>query len=200
MRTDLPLAAFDGTEHFTPEHHLVLWESIPAGLRHLYFTIPRIPAEYLGAFKANGDRGRAIDLRMLPEPIAHELSFCVWRIVELGGLVPHEPLDRFARHLAASAGCAAGGRARSPVLADGRARDSLDAGAAGGVDTRTRPGPQRCAKARPDLGLAPLLQDPVLRLRRARLVGARSGTCSSTRGSRAASTSPTGRAPCTSTG
>lgn len=101
MRTDLPLAAFDGTEHFTPEHHLVLWESIPAGLRHLYFTIPRIPAEYLGAFKANGDRGRAIDLRMLPEPIAHELSFCVWRIVELGGLVPHEPLDRLARHLAA---------------------------------------------------------------------------------------------------
>ena len=38
---------------------------------------------------------------MLPEPIAHELAFCVWRIVELGGLVPYEPLDRLARHLAA---------------------------------------------------------------------------------------------------
>ncbi len=77
MRTDLPLAAYDGTDHFTPDHHLVLWESIPPGLRTLYFTIPQIPPEYLGAFRANGYRGRAIDFRMLPEPIAHELAFCV---------------------------------------------------------------------------------------------------------------------------
>ena len=101
MRSDLPLAAYDGTEHFMPDHHLVLWESIPPGLRTMYFTIPQIPAEYLGALKANGDRGGAIDLRMLPEPIAHELAFCVWRIIELGGLVPYEPLDRLARRLAA---------------------------------------------------------------------------------------------------
>ena len=101
MRSDLTLAAYDGTEHFAPEHHLVLWESIPPGLRTTYFTIPRIPTEYLGAFRANGDRGRAIDLRMLPEPIGHELAFCVWRIIELGGLVPYDPLDRLARHLAA---------------------------------------------------------------------------------------------------
>ena len=101
MRTDLPLAAYDGTDHFTPDHHLVLWESIPAGLRTLYFTIPQIPPEYLGAFRANGYRGRAIDFRMLPEPVAHELAFCVWRTIELGGLVPHEPLDRLARWLSA---------------------------------------------------------------------------------------------------
>ena len=101
MRTDLPLAAYDGTEHFTPDHHLVLWESIPPGLRTTYFTIPRIPPEYLGAFRANGYRGRAIDFRMLPDPIGHELAFCVWRIIELGGLVPHEPLDRLARWLSA---------------------------------------------------------------------------------------------------
>src|SRR5947209_3893975 len=101
LRTDLPLAAYDGTEHFTPDHHLVLWESIAPGLRTTYFTIPRIPVEYLGAFRANGDRARAIDFRMLPEPIGHELAFCVWRIIELGGLVPHEPLDRLARNLSA---------------------------------------------------------------------------------------------------
>ena len=101
MRTDLPLAAYDGTEHFQPDHHLALWASIPPGLRTTYFTIPRIPPEYLGAFRPNGDRGRAIDFGMLPEPIAHELAFCVWRIIELGGLVPYEPLDRLARHLAA---------------------------------------------------------------------------------------------------
>src|SRR5947209_14264842 len=101
LRTDLPLAAYDGTEHFTPEHHLVLWESIPPGLRTTYFTIPQIPDEYLGAFRANGYRGRANDFRMLPEPLGHELAFCVWRIIELGGLVPHEPLDRLARCLAA---------------------------------------------------------------------------------------------------
>ena len=101
MRTDLPLAAFDGTDHFTPDHHVLLWESIPPGLRTTYFTIRQIPPEYLGAFRANGDRGRAINFRILPEPLAHELAFCVWRIIELGGLVPYEPLDRLARHLAA---------------------------------------------------------------------------------------------------
>jgi integrase len=101
LRSDLPLAAYDGTEHFTPDHHQVLWQSIPSGLRTTYFTIPQIPREYVGAFRANGDRGRAIDLRMLPEPIGHELAFCVWRIIELGGLVPHEPLHRLALHLAA---------------------------------------------------------------------------------------------------
>jgi integrase len=101
LRTDLPLAAYDGTEHFTPDHHVLLWESIPAALRTSYFTIPQIPPEYLGAFRANGDRGRAIDFRMLPAPLAHELAFCLWRIIELGGLVPYEPLDRLARHLAA---------------------------------------------------------------------------------------------------
>jgi integrase len=101
LRSDLPLAAYDGTEHFTPERHLALWESIPPGLRTTYFTIPSVPEEYLGAFRANGDRGRGIDLRMLPDAIAHELAFCVWRIIELGGLVPYEPLDRLARHLAA---------------------------------------------------------------------------------------------------
>jgi hypothetical protein len=101
LRTDLPLAAYDGTEHFTPDHHLELWESIPPGLRTAYFTIPRVPEEYLGAFRANGYRDRAIDFRMLPEPIAHELAFCVWRIIELGGLVPYDPLDRLARWLSA---------------------------------------------------------------------------------------------------
>jgi integrase len=101
LRTDLPLAAYDGTEHFTPDHHLVLWESIPPGLRTTYFTIPRIPSEYVGAFRANGYRGRGIDFRMLPEPLGHELAFCVWRIIELGGLVPHEPFDRLARCLGA---------------------------------------------------------------------------------------------------
>lgn len=117
MRTDLPLAAYDGTEHYTPDHHLVLWESIPPGLRTLYFTIPRIPPEYLGAFRANGDRGRAIDFRMLPEPIGHELAFCVWRIIELGGLVPYEPFDRMARHLAGVlAALPAGERARRTSL------------------------------------------------------------------------------------
>lgn len=117
MRTDLPLAAYDGTEHFTPDRHLVLWESIPPGLRTTYFTIPRIPPEYLGAFRANGDRSRAIDLRMLPEPIGHELAFCVWRIIELGGLVPYDPLGRLARHLAAVLqALPAGERARRPSL------------------------------------------------------------------------------------
>lgn len=117
MRTDLPLAAYDGTEHFTPDRRLVLWESIPPGLRTTYFTIPRIPPEYLGAFRANGDRSRAIDLRMLPEPIGHELAFCVWRIIELGGLVPYDPLGRLARHLAAVLqALPAGERARRPSL------------------------------------------------------------------------------------
>jgi integrase len=117
LRSDLPLAAYDGTEHFTPDHHLVLWESIPPGLRQTYFTIPKIPGEYVGAFRANGDRGRAIDLRPLPKPIAHELAFCVWRIIELGGLVPYEPLDRLARHLAAVlAALPAGERARRTSL------------------------------------------------------------------------------------
>jgi hypothetical protein len=117
LRTDLPLAAYDGTEHFTPDHHLVLWESIPPGLRMTYFTIPQISPEYLGAFRANGDRSRAIDFRILPEPIGHELAFCVWRIIELGGLVPHEPLDRLARYLrAVLEALPAGERARRTSL------------------------------------------------------------------------------------
>ena len=44
---------------------------------------------------------------MLPEPIAHELAFCVWRIIELGGLVPYHP----ARPLGAVAERGAGGAA-----------------------------------------------------------------------------------------
>jgi hypothetical protein len=117
LRTDLPLAAYDGTEHFQPDRHLMLWESIPSVLRTTYFTIPRIPSEYLGAFRPNGDRGRAIDFGMLPEPLAHELAFCVWRIIELGGLVPYERLDRLARHLAAVLeGLPPAERARRPSL------------------------------------------------------------------------------------
>ncbi len=118
MRTDLPLAAYDGTDHFTPERHLTLWESIPAGLRHTYFTVAVIPPEYIGAFRVyDGDRGRGIDFRMLPEPMAHELAFCVWRLIELGALVPYEPLDRLARSLAeVLAALPAGDRARRTSL------------------------------------------------------------------------------------
>ena len=95
----------------------MLWESIPAGLRTLYFTNPQIPPEYVGAFRANGDRGRAIDFRILPEPIAHEFAFCVWRTIELGGLVPHEPFDRLARWLSAVlTSLPAGERARRTSL------------------------------------------------------------------------------------
>jgi Phage integrase family len=79
--------------------NIYAWVTDDAELGTTYFTIPQIP-DYLGAFRASGCRGR-VDFRMLPEPLGHELAFCVWRIIELGGLVPHEPLDRLARCVAA---------------------------------------------------------------------------------------------------
>jgi integrase len=90
-QADLALGRYDGAGLFSPDAKERLWLAVPEGLRPARLTARTIPGEFVGAFsRSDRDDSIAVDFRGLPEPLARELSFALWRIIETGGKVVHE--------------------------------------------------------------------------------------------------------------
>jgi len=99
-QADLALGRYDGRGLFSPEVNERLWLSVPEGLRAARLTARTIPPDFVGAFlKSDSDDSIALDFRGLPAPLARELSFAVWRVIETGGKVIPEQFRVLASHL-----------------------------------------------------------------------------------------------------
>jgi hypothetical protein len=70
-----------------------LWAQVPGGLRSLRLSPDTIPEEYRSAFRHYGDgtrnsRGRTpVDLTVLPDGLRKEITWCMFRIADLGGVI-----------------------------------------------------------------------------------------------------------------
>jgi integrase len=99
MPADDVLAALDTRGLYTPAANLGLWEQVPVELRLTRFAADTVPLAYRDAFGHRpGDR-RVLDLAGLPEPMRRELAWCVFRIVEQGGVVCLGDLAGLVRRL-----------------------------------------------------------------------------------------------------
>ena len=70
-----------------------LWAQVPGGLRSPKLSPETIPEEYRSAFRHYGDgtrasRGRTpVDLSVLPDGLRKEITWCMFRIADLGGVI-----------------------------------------------------------------------------------------------------------------
>jgi hypothetical protein len=64
-----------------------LWASVPPQLRLPRLSVDTIPDRYRGGFAGGGKSGTAVDVSGLPGPMRQEVTWCMFRIVELGGRV-----------------------------------------------------------------------------------------------------------------
>ncbi len=76
-----------------------LWAALPAGMRLSRFHASTVPDQYRNAFVDSSSWRAGIDLSGLPARMQRELSWCVFRIIELGGKVPTPALGMLARRL-----------------------------------------------------------------------------------------------------
>jgi hypothetical protein len=87
-----------------------LWSSVPAGMRLPRLSAGTVPVLYQGGFAEGGQRGTAIDVRGLPGPMRREVTWCVFRVIELGGRIQVHGAAMLARRLTEiTAGTGAGG-------------------------------------------------------------------------------------------
>ena len=64
-----------------------LWASVPPGMRLPRLSAGTVPALYQGGF-AEGRKARTmIDVSGLPGPMRREVTWCVFRVIELGGRI-----------------------------------------------------------------------------------------------------------------
>ena len=87
-----------------------LWSSVPAGMRLPRLSAGTVPVLYQGGFAEGGQGGTAIDVSGLPGPMRREVTWCVFRVIELGGRIQLHGAAMLARRLTElTAGMAAGG-------------------------------------------------------------------------------------------
>ncbi len=87
-----------------------LWSSVPAGMRLPRLSAGTVPVLYQGGFAEGGQGGTAIDVSGLPGPMRREVTWCVFRVIELGGRIQLHGAAMLVRRLTElTAGMAAGG-------------------------------------------------------------------------------------------
>jgi hypothetical protein len=87
-----------------------LWSSVPAEMRLPRLSAGTVSALYQGGFAEGGQRGTAIDVSGLPGPMRREVTWCVFRVIELGGRIQVHGAAMLARRLTEiTAGTGAGG-------------------------------------------------------------------------------------------
>jgi hypothetical protein len=65
-----------------------LWSQVPAGLRSPQLSLETIPEEYRSAFRYYRDTGRTpVDLSVLPGGLRKEITWSMFRIADLGGVI-----------------------------------------------------------------------------------------------------------------
>ena len=90
-----------------------LWSSVPAEMRLPRLSAGTVSALYQGGFAEGGQGGTAIDVSGLPGPMRREVTWCVFRVIELGGRIQVHGAAMLARRLTEiTAGTGAAGRAR----------------------------------------------------------------------------------------
>ncbi len=76
-----------------------LWAAVPEPMRLSCFAASTVPAAYAGGFCQDGTWRAGVDLSGLPEPVRRELTWCVFRIIELGGKIPTPTMGMLVRRL-----------------------------------------------------------------------------------------------------
>jgi hypothetical protein len=66
-----------------------LWAAVPETMRLSRFAESTVPPQYAGAFCHDGTWWAGVDLSGLPELMRQEVTWCVFRIIELGGRSRH---------------------------------------------------------------------------------------------------------------
>lgn len=72
---------------------------VPVSLRGPRLAVDVVPAELWQHFDRRSVGPQALDLSFLPRSLMDELAFCVWRTIELGGVVRLGQLSTLARSL-----------------------------------------------------------------------------------------------------
>ena len=76
-----------------------LWASVPPGFRLPRLSPDTVPARYRGGFAGDGKSYPAVGVSALPEPMRQEVTWCMFRIIELGGRVQMPGTVMLARRL-----------------------------------------------------------------------------------------------------
>lgn len=77
-----------------------LWASVPPELRLSRLAADAVPGHYRGGFATGGKPGDTADLGALPGPMRQEVTWCMFRIIELGGRVQLPGAVMLVRRLA----------------------------------------------------------------------------------------------------
>src|SRR6266568_2783132 len=88
-----------------------LWASVPPGMRLPALSADTVPDRYRGGFAGDGTSYPAADVSALPWPVRQEVTWCIFRVIELGGRVQLPGTVMLMRRLSE---ITAGHRAGSP--------------------------------------------------------------------------------------
>jgi integrase len=99
MRAEELLSGLDASRFATEEANSALWEAIPPEMRMLRFTEHSVPPRYRGGFAWRPDHPGGPDLAGLPTVLGRELAWCVFRIVDRGGVVVPSDMSVLVRRL-----------------------------------------------------------------------------------------------------
>jgi hypothetical protein len=86
-----------------------LWASVPERMRLPRLSAGTVPALYRGGFAGGNPSGTVIDVSGLPGSMRREMTWCVFRVIDLGGRIQVQGTAMLARRLAeitAAAGAA----------------------------------------------------------------------------------------------
>jgi integrase len=76
-----------------------LWASVPPGMRLPRLSASTVPEFYRGGFAEGNPAGTVIDVSGLPGPMRQEVTWCVFRVIELGGRIQVQGAAMLARRL-----------------------------------------------------------------------------------------------------
>ena len=76
-----------------------LWTSVPPEMRLPRLSADAVPSRYRGGFAEGGRQREVVDVSALPGPMRQEVTWCMFRIIELGGRVQMPGTVMLARRL-----------------------------------------------------------------------------------------------------
>jgi len=76
-----------------------LWASVPPEMRLPRLSADAVPGRYRGGFAEGGRQREVVDVGALPGPMRQEVTWCMFRIIELGGRVQMPGTVMLARRL-----------------------------------------------------------------------------------------------------
>ncbi len=83
----------------TPGPSAALWASVPPEMRLPRLSADAVPGRYRGGFAGDGRSYPLVDVGGLPGPMRQEMTWCTFRIIELGGRVQMPGTVMLARRL-----------------------------------------------------------------------------------------------------